>query len=82
MPPPWRWGVPKPKWRPGHYVSAHHFDRQPALAYVPGAIAIALAFGYNARRPAAPDESDSDEAAAPPVLAPAPAAQEDKVKTR
>ena len=62
-------------------MSAHHFDRQPALAYLPGAIAIALAFGYNARRSAAPDESDS-EAAARPVLAPAPAAQEDKAKTR
>ena len=46
----WRWGVVPREWRPSHHISSHHFDQQPVLAYLPGALAVILVFSYNFRR--------------------------------
>ena len=69
----WRLGVLQRKWRPSHHVASHHFDAQPALAYLPGAIVVGLVFWYNSSRAA--DEPDQEEAASgPPAAATAEAA--------
>ena len=68
----WRLGVLRRRWRPSHHVASHHFDQQPALAYLPGAIVVGLIFCYNSARAGAEEGSEPAAAAAAEEAAAAP----------
>jgi|EP01047_Picozoa_sp_COSAG01_P047573 hypothetical protein len=59
----WGWGVAPKKWIPSHHLAAHHFDKQPPAAYLPGLIIVCLVFSYNVRRQQQSQQQQHDEPA-------------------